>query len=92
MMIWVCICGGVMGFDPKEIEALEKEYVMLPHEFIDYWGFFNWYFCDEMGVHEAFAYSALWNDQDTYKRMSAHTEPGFVWGRKKVARKEHEKG
>lgn len=82
-MIWVCIHGGVMGFDLEEIEAMEKEYMMLPHEFIDYWGFFNWYFSDEMGSHEAFAYSALWNDQETYKRMSAHTEPGFVWGRKK---------
>ena len=81
-IIWVRITGGVMGFDLKEIEAMEKEYVKLPHEFIGYWGFFNWYFSDEIGPREAFAYSAIWNDLDTYTRMSAHTEDTYIWGRK----------
>ena len=80
-MIWVCVHGGVKGFPPEEIEQMEREFRMLPTEFIGYWGFFNWFFADDIGGNEAFAYSALWTDQDTYKRMSAHTDPAYVWGR-----------
>ena len=26
-MIWVCICGGVVGFDPKDIEAMSMQII-----------------------------------------------------------------
>ena len=45
--IWVCIYGGVMGFPPEEIKAMETEYIQLPAETRDYWSFFNWYFSDD---------------------------------------------
>lgn len=52
-LVWVHVYGGVVGFDPDEIEKFNQEYRRLEKYGIDYWGFFNEYFAEELGGHYA---------------------------------------
>ena len=72
-MIWVCVNGGVMGFEPYkiaefEIEA-EKMKAIIGAEDFDKWSFFNYYFTDELEFREAYAYSALWRDEEAWEEL-----------------------
>ena len=71
--IWVCVYGGVIGFEPYEIAELEAEYRKVkPHmdqENLDEckWAFFNEYFEDVLGFRTAHGYSALWRDEESWE-------------------------
>ena len=38
-LIWVCVTGAVMGFEPEEIIRFENTLSAVPDA--DYWAFFN---------------------------------------------------
>lgn len=62
-LVWVKIPGGVMGFEPSEINKFNQEYKKIEKYGLDYWGYFNWYFQDELDGRIAKGFSASWNDQ-----------------------------
>ena len=72
-LIWVCVTGGVIGFEPYEIAAFEieaeKQKVVVGCEDFDKWAFFNEYFEDELCFREAYAYSALWRDEEAWEEV-----------------------
>ncbi len=70
--IWVCVYGGVVGFDPEEIVEFERAYKQLA-EIIptDYWSSFNWYFEEVLSGTEALCFSTLWTSPDAWKRLNS---------------------
>ena len=71
-LIWVCVIGGVIGFEPYEIAEFEQHYAKLkPHlpEDTDKWAIFNEYFEDALGFREAQCYSTLWNDGEAWEQF-----------------------
>lgn len=70
--IWVCIHGGVMGFEPEEIVEFERTYRQLANIMTtDYWSCFNWYFEETLSGREALCFSTLWTKPATWKKLAA---------------------
>lgn len=65
-LIWVSVFGGVIGFSPEDIIAVEDSWNELKElcgsEISDdeYWSYFSWYFEDELDGRIATDYSAGW--------------------------------
>lgn len=59
--VWVNIVGGVMRFEPYQIDAFTQEYAMMKGHGVNYWDFFNYYFADQLDGRIATSYSARYN-------------------------------
>ncbi len=70
-LIWVCVYGGVIGFEPEEIAAFEREYRQNANRTsVDFWNCFNWHFREVLSGNEALCFSSLWTKPSAWKRLN----------------------
>lgn len=62
MLIWVhCSPASVIGFTLHDIAVFERDYENVK-DCVSYWGYFNWYFEDQLHGKTAICFSSLWDN------------------------------
>lgn len=55
--IWISTCGGVIGFDPDELNHYISEYNRLMYRFSDFWEYLSY----ELNQYLS-GFSTIWNN------------------------------